>query len=80
MKTPVNNARHLLRTPNHMGSAGSTGSPSSHLGTPPGGLGFGSSLWNISANATASPSIDAAAKKVFEGGENLATVDSSGKR
>lgn len=82
VKTPVV-ARYLHRTPNYLGSGNSSSGspcPSSHLGTPTGSLGLGSSLWNIS-NASASPvSIDAAAKKVFEGGENLATVEQAGKR
>ncbi|PPQ91789.1 hypothetical protein CVT25_000434 [Psilocybe cyanescens] len=82
VKTPVV-ARHLHRTPAYLGSGNSSGSPcpSSHLGTPTGGLGLGSSLWNISSKASASPiSIDAAAKKVFEGGENLATAEPAAKR
>ncbi|KAH9483526.1 hypothetical protein JR316_0002994 [Psilocybe cubensis] len=82
VKTPVV-SRHMHRTPNYLGSGNSSAGspcPSSHLGTPTGSLGLGSSLWNIS-NASASPvSIDAAAKKVFEGGENLATVEQAGKR
>jgi len=88
VKTPIN-VRHLHRALGSMissSSSGSTGSPaSSHLSTPGSGiLGLGSSLWNVAVSPSTPMSpcvtVDAAAKKIFEGGENMAVVEHYGRR